>query len=114
MPLPALIGGALFSLQTTITTWIVLSLPGIVFVVLRTLGIGFVSYTGVDFVVSQAENFIYARMGELPSSMLDIMNLAGFDIGIRMLFAAWSAQIAVRITMGAFNSWSTKPSVLRA
>ena len=108
------LGGLLGSLATSFTACFVLSLPGIVFGVLRVLGIGFVSYTGISFAVDAFESYIYARMGDMPANMLDIMNLAGLDVGIKMIIAAWTAHISIKLTMGAFNAWSTRPAVLRA
>jgi hypothetical protein len=108
------IAAALGLLLTSATTWLVLSLPGIIYRVLRILGLGFFSFTGVNFLVGELETFLYARMAEFPTAMLDILNLAGFDVGVRMILTAWTTYITIRVTMGAFSGYATKPGVFRA
>lgn len=78
--------------------------------ILVALGVSVVTYVGADFAITEAQSFIDAQIGSMPASMLQIMYLAGFDTGIKIIFACWSAYISIRVTMGAFSKVKISPT----
>lgn len=80
--------------------------------VLLTFGVGFVAYTGADIFFTEAETFISAELGALPSDVYAILQIAGVVQGFAILFASYSAAVSIKVTLGAFNkiSW-TAPTV---
>lgn len=97
-----------------IQTFLFAVAPALVTRVLIALGIGVVSYTGAEYAVSEAEAYILNTMGGWSADLYAIMQMAGLDVGIKMLFAAASSYITIRITMGAFSMFRANPNVLRA
>ena len=73
--------------------------------VLAGLGIGLVTFTGADFALTEIQSFFTSQIGGMPSDMVEVMYLAGFDTGIAIIFAAWSAYITILVTLGAFTKW---------
>ena len=93
------------SLLSGFVTWLGLSIPAIVWKVLSAMGIGYVAYTGVDFLVTAAETFLYAQLGQMSGDVLSILNLAGMDVGIRMILAAATTAISIKTSMGVFSGY---------
>lgn len=102
------------ALWIAIQTFLFTAGPALVAKILTALGIGLVTYTGADFAVSEAETYILNNMAGWPTDVYQIMALAGLDQGIRMMFAAMSAYVTIRVTMGAFSMFKANPAVLRA
>ena len=90
-------------LPTAIIAGLSLTIVPLVVKVLTALGIGFVTYTGADFILTEGKNYILANYNSMPAEMLAILTKAGFLQGLNILFAAWAAAIAVKVTMGAFT-----------
>lgn len=82
--------------------------------ILVAMGIGFVTYSGADLVIGEGETFILDTFGELPADLYSIMVIAGVDEGIKILTAAASAFISIKVTMGAFSRMKLKPDSFRA
>lgn len=98
MPAPLLAGA--FSLAIIVP--LVVSL-------MTALGIGIVTYTGMSFALDSAETYIASQFAGLPSDMYSVMQMAGFDQGIAILFAGYGAAITIRTTMGAFTKIKFTP-----
>ena len=77
--------------------------------VLVGLGVGVVTYVGADFAISEAQTFMNSKISGLPVDMISLMNLAGFDTGIKIIFSSWAAYISIRSTMGAFTRLKFTP-----
>lgn len=108
--LAALLG----SLVSSFTAWIVLALPGLVYRALTALGVTAVIYVGIDFVITEAQNYIFATMSAIPIAVFEIIKMAGFHQGFTMLFSAWTAQLSIKTTMGVYDRWTARPSNLIA
>jgi len=82
----------------------------IVIKVLLALGFGFASYTGAEFAVTQAETYVLNHFSGMPSAAFQIMSMAGFLEGFKIVFAAYTSAIGLKVTFGAFSKMTlTKP-----
>jgi hypothetical protein len=99
MAAPLVLGPVLAALAT----WFATALPGLIFRTLALLGVGIVTYTGFSALSTQLGGFFTSQLGAFPSSMLSIMNLAGFDTGLNMLLAGVATFFTIKATMGAFK-----------
>lgn len=77
--------------------------------VLLALGVGVVTYTGMDFAVTSAQSYILGSYNNMPSAAILIMNKAGILQGLNIFFAAWTSSIAIRVAMGVFTRIKLTP-----
>lgn len=95
MPAPLLAAG--------IWVWIVATIPPLIIKILVALGIGFITYSGVDLALDAAKIFIQDQMAGLPAYMLALMGLLKMDTAISMLLAAYSARFAAVAASGVLT-----------
>jgi hypothetical protein len=76
------------------------SWPALVFSLLAAIGVGFVTYTGLDLLLDNLESQIQTSLGSLPSATLQIMAIAGIDEGIKIILSAYATRFAIA---GFFN-----------
>ena len=74
--------------------------------ILLALGIGIATYTGADFAITSAETYVFQNFNGLSVNMYSIAVLAGFHEGLKIMFAAFAAQITIKTTMGAFKRFT--------
>ncbi|MDX2354902.1 DUF2523 domain-containing protein [Stutzerimonas xanthomarina] len=67
----------------------------LVMMVLRVLGIGMVSYLGINFVIGQAKDYMLANMGNVAQSIQMILGLAKIDVALNMYFAAITTRMVL-------------------
>jgi hypothetical protein len=67
----------------------------LVMMVLRVLGIGMVSYLGINFVIGQAKDYMLANMGNVAQSIQMILGLAKIDVALNMYFAAITTRLVL-------------------
>jgi hypothetical protein len=60
----------------------------VVKMVLRILGFGFVTYVGFNFVISEAQDYVFSLMGNVGPVIQNILGLAKFDVCVNLYFAA--------------------------
>lgn len=65
--------------------------------VLTTLGIGFLSYTGFQFVLDKIQDQAITVFDGLPLTVTNIIGLMGIDIYISYVLSAFSAVFALRV-----------------
>jgi hypothetical protein len=82
--------------------------------VLYGLGVGFVTYTGFEILMGQGEAYVMAHYSGIPADALAITKIAGVDQALHIIFAAWSAQLTIRVALGAMERYRARPSSLRA
>jgi hypothetical protein len=75
-------------------------LPALVWMIVRTLGIGFVTYSGVDFVADQFSGYLFSVLSGMPENILMIMSRAGVDVAIKMIIAAYVASFSTLLSLG--------------
>lgn len=90
------------ALLTALLSW---ALP-IVRTVLVGLGIGYVTYQGMDILLGQVQAHFFGLLGGLPSTMLQILGLGGIDKCCNILFSAFAARLVLDgVSGGAMKSW---------
>ncbi|KIZ38250.1 MAG: hypothetical protein BCV62_20065 [Pseudomonas sp. K35] len=67
----------------------------LVMMVLRVLGIGMVSYLGINFVIGEAKDYMLANMGNVAQSIQMILGLAKIDVALNMYFAAITTRMVL-------------------
>ena len=91
-PLGALLAGVL--------AWLT---PYLVRAVLVGLGIGLVSYVGIDAGMSALEGYVRGTLTGLPANMLSIVALTRLDDAATVVMSAISGRIALNLTTGAVS-----------
>ena len=71
---------------------LIIILGPLVKMVLKMIGIGFVSYIGFNFIIGQAQDYMFGLMGDLGPVIQGILGLAKFDVVLNLYFAAISTR----------------------
>lgn len=71
----------------------------LVFMVLRAIGFGFVTYVGFNAVIDEAKDYIFQSAGNLSGPIQQILGLAKIDIAINIVLAA----VATRFIIAGIN-----------
>lgn len=82
----------------------------IVKMVLRALGVGVVSYIGINVILTQAKEAIISNIGSAPGPMQMILGIAKFDIAINIYMAA----VTTRLVLAGMDKVSGKLSKMRS
>lgn len=56
--------------------------------VLKALGIGMVSYVGLQLMVNQVKQYVTSSFAGLPSDVVSILGLAKIDVAVNIMLAA--------------------------
>lgn len=75
-----------------LTQMLILVLGPLVKMVLKIIGFGFVTYVGFNLIIGEAQNYLFARMGEVGPVVQNILGLAKFDVVVNIYFAAISTR----------------------
>lgn len=88
---------------------VVAALP-LIIQVLVSLGIGVVVYTGVDFALDEAYQYIVSQTNALTGDLLAFFAIMNLDKYITMIFGAYSAKMAVKgmTASGSISKWNFK------
>lgn len=78
---------------------LVLIVGPLVKLVFRIIGFGFVTYTGINFIIDQAKNYIIAEVGGAGSTVINILGLMKFDIAVNIMLAA----VTTRFLLAGFD-----------
>jgi len=88
----------------------VMSLIGpLVGYVIKALGIGLVTYAGLDFVFDQIESFIFSRYNGLPTTIVQILNLLGVHSAMKIILSSLSTCVAYKALIGSTGLYWKKP-----
>lgn len=72
--------------------------------VLISLGVGFVTYSGVNATISYIVNIIHTTVQGTPALLLAALGLVQFDVVVSMLVAAVTAKFVINgLTSGALK-----------
>lgn len=63
--------------------------------VLVALGVGYVSYTGLDVILDAAHDELSARLSGLPALGLQVLGVLQFDTCALILLGAWAARLSI-------------------
>jgi len=77
--------------------------------VLLALGVGFVSFTGIDTSLSALRDMAIANLGALPNGVVGMLGVMKIGTGLNILFSAFS----IRMVLGGLTSGTVKRMVLK-
>ena len=83
----------------------ILALGKLVFKLLQVFGVGFVSYQGIDLVLTEVQGYINASIGGVPANLIAILDTMNVFSAINLLISALS--IRLRSSGPAANCGST-------
>lgn len=84
-------------------------IPYIVKMVLRAIGFGLIAFTGLTLVLDQAETFLFDKFNGLPTALYSIIAMAGFPMGMKILFTAFAVVIAIKTAYKPLHPVWRKP-----
>lgn len=76
--------------------------------VMLALGIGIVTFAGVDLALNSLRDKALANLTGLPALTLDVLSLLRVDQAILTVFSALVATVAIRGLNGAVSRWVLK------
>lgn len=71
----------------------------VVKLVLRLIGFGFVTYFGINLIISEAKDYIVSEMGKAGSTIVSILGLMQVDVAINIMLAA----VTTRFILAGLN-----------
>jgi len=81
--------------------FIITALPSLFKFIFSFLGVAFISFTALDFVVSNVTTLIFTNYNNLGTDTLAIMQLANIDTSINIILASYTAGIFVKTTLSS-------------
>ena len=75
-----------------IVQMLVIIVGPLVKMVLKMIGFGFVTYVGFNLIIGQAQDYLFAQMGDVGPVIQGILGLAKFDVVVNIYFAAISTR----------------------
>ncbi|MFK5856644.1 MAG: DUF2523 family protein [Bacteroidota bacterium] len=81
--------------------FILTALPSLLKFLFTFLGVAFVSFTALDFVVLNATSIIFSNYNNLGTDTLAIMQLANVDTAINIILSSYTAGIFVKTTLSS-------------
>ena len=112
MPLPfAALGlwGAISVGVLSLWRWLI---PFLVHYVLIALGVGYVTYLGMDIAIDSGISFLNSRYSDLPSELIAIVEVMGVPDAIKYITTAATSAIAIKITVGVTKMATNRPGTL--
>lgn len=82
----------------------------IVKMVLRALGVGVVSYYGINVILGEAKDYIISSIGSTSPALQGIMGLAKLDVAINIYLAA----VTTRLVLAGMDRVSGKFTKMRS
>jgi len=77
--------------------------------VLISLGIGFVTYSGIDFLLNALKTQVVSGFGGLPATAVGILGLMKVDVAISIIFSALLARLVLNgLTSGKITKMILK------
>lgn len=62
-------------------------------------GLGFYTYSKLDFYIEKLMNYMTQYLSELPLILLQLLRLAEVDTAISIIFSAMLSSVAIRVGM---------------
>ena len=91
------------AIWAAIKTFIFITAVPLIVHLMKIFGIGILVFTGADFVIDEAEAFVFDNYDNLPANLYALLSMAGFSSGIKILFSAYAANIAIKTISGNFK-----------
>lgn len=99
------------TLFTRFWAFILFALPAVLKKILGYLGLGFVSFTGFQFIINQLKTFVMSRFDSFPADVLNIILLAKVDVGISVIFAGMTISITIKLIAKSASLGKTQGSI---
>jgi len=64
---------------------------------LLVLGLGFVTYLGIDVLVDNIEAQLLSQFGGLPADIWNMASMAGLDVAITIIISAMALSLQIRL-----------------
>lgn len=87
---------------------LITSLVPLVKMVLKALGVGIVSYVGINLVLTEATDVIMVNMLGLPIEVQQILGLLKLDVAVNIILSA----ITTKLTLSGLNKLTDSKSKL--
>lgn len=94
-------------LWLVITDFIFVIIKPLLIHVLKVLGVGFVAYIAADQSISYAEDYLFSYYNSFPTDVYALLTIAGFDKGVKMIFAAYVAKVATKTAFTTVPTWAS-------
>lgn len=66
--------------------------------IISALGVGFVSYTGLDYIQGRFASWISTQLGSFPADALQIFYIAGGGVALNWFFGAFAFVASLKAT----------------
>lgn len=83
--------------------WLVALVPVLVAKAIIALGIGVVSYTGINALFTGIEALVRNSFSGIPSQYIGLIGLCGVDVAVNITLSALAAKLALDVVGGAVN-----------
>lgn len=97
----ALLRTFFFSLWTRLWAFILFALPLVLEKAIKLLGIGVVSYAGVDVTVDEMSEYLLNKLSGLPADMLQILLIMKIDAGFKIVLTAMTIAISFKLAQSS-------------
>ncbi|UDL05739.1 DUF2523 family protein [Marinobacter sp. CA1] len=88
---------------------IISAVPYIVVYVLRGIGFGLVTFTGMTIIFDQLESIIFSKLDGMQETIYQFVSLLGVPLGIKILFTAAAVAIAIKTAVKPSHPVWRKP-----
>lgn len=87
--------------------WIYLKylIPFLLYELFKVLGLGFVSYTGINIIFDNVRDLIVANFGRLSADVLAILSIAQVDVAINIMLSAVIVKFTITKLHGGASSF---------
>lgn len=97
----ALLRAFFFTVWTRLWAFILFALPIVLEKAIKLLGIGVVSYAGVDLTIDEISEFLLSKLNGLPSDMLQIFLIMKIDAGFKIVLTAMAIAISFKLAQSS-------------
>ncbi len=97
----ALLRAFFFTIWTRLWAFILFALPVVLEKAIKLLGIGVVSYAGVDLTVDELSEFLLSKFNGLPNDMLQILLIMKLDAGFKIVLTAMAIAISFKLAQSS-------------
>ena len=110
LPLVAVaLWGSIASSVLAMFRWLI---PFLVHYALIALGIGYVTYVGMDLAIDAGISFLESRYSDLPVELIAIVQVMGVPDAIQYITTAATSAIAIKITASITKMVANRPASL--
>lgn len=88
-------GGVVASVITTIAAFFASSIGPLVKRALVAIGIGTITYAGLDTAFAAARDLVVSNYGQMPGNVADLVSLAGVGQAIGIILGAMAARVGM-------------------